>query len=164
MSLSKRSVPYALAGLLGAIAIVVMLAGVLPALERRHALAAETAEAVAQAPAVLFVEAVAAPETVRVTLPARMEALQQTALYAQVGGYLGPMRADLGDTVAAGQLLTEIQTPVLDRQIEQNESSRLVAQAKIDLAQAKLDLATATLARLRSVGDARAISRRSCAR
>lgn len=161
MSLSKRSVPYALAGLLGAIAIVVLLAGVLPAFERRRALAAETAEAVAQAPAVLFVEAVAAPGTVRVTLPARLDALQQTALYAQVGGYLGPMRADLGDAVKAGQLLTEIQTPVLDRQLEQNESSRLVAQAKIELAQAKLDLATATLARLRSVGDARAISQQA---
>lgn len=161
MSLRQKSVPLTLGTLLAAIVVAVLVFGVWPALARRQALAETAAAEEARAPRVTVVEATLAPQTVKVVLPCRLDALEQTALYAQVGGYLGPLKADLGDAVKAGQVLVEIQTPILDRQIEQNQSAVLVAQAKIDLAQARLDLAKATLARLRSVGDARAISQQA---
>lgn len=161
MSLRSKSVPLTLGTLLAVVVATVLVLGVWPALARRQALAETAAAEEARAPRVTVVEAAPAPQTVKVVLPCRLDALEQTALYAQVGGYLGPLQADLGDAVKAGQVLVEIQTPILDRQIEQNQSAVLVAHAKIDLAQARLDLAKATLARLRSVGDARAISQQA---
>jgi membrane fusion protein, multidrug efflux system len=161
MSTPRKSIPLTLAALVGFVAIAVAVLGVLPALQRRHAVAAEAEQRSESAPRVVFVEAVSAPPSATVTLPARLLARQHTELYAQVGGYLGSMHADLGDAVTAGQLLVEIDTPLLDQQIQQNASSRQVAEARIDLAQAKLDLSKASLARLRSVGDARAISQQA---
>lgn len=146
--------------MLGIAAAVVVL-GVIPALQRRSALASDASARVALHPRVVFVEAAMAPASTRVTLPARIEARQQTSLFSQVSGYLGPMLADVGDHVSKGQLLVEIRTPIVDRQLEQNASSREVAVARVDQAAARLALATASLARLRSVSDARAISQQA---
>ena len=158
MSSRSRAVPLALGAILFLIAALVVVFGVLPALSRRQVLAESTTRRVAELPRVVFVIAGAAPDVQRVSLPARMQAGLETALYPQVGGYLIPTKVEMGDRVKADQLLAEIQVPILDRQLEQNESSRSLEQAKIDLAQSRLDLAKATLGRLRSVGDARAIS------
>ena len=38
---------------------------------------------------------------------------QQVALYAKVGGYVKALRADIGDRVAAGQVLAELEVPEL---------------------------------------------------
>jgi RND family efflux transporter MFP subunit len=156
-----RFVPVALGAVVIAMIAAVALLGVLPAMQRTRALAQETAARNDELPRVLFVKSVPVPATTSVTLPARLEALQTTSLYAQIGGYLGPMLADFGDVVKQGQLLVEIQTPVLDRQIEQNASARDVAQAKIDQAQARVDFSRASLERLRSVRDERAVSKQS---
>lgn len=158
---SKRTVPLVLGGLLVVLCITVLVVGVLPAYARRAALEESTAERVAELPRVTFVTPSLAPDLVQLVLPARLDALQHTSLYAQVGGYLGAMQADMGDKVSAGQLLVEIETPVLDQQLEQNKAAVGVALARIDLAQARLDLAHATLARLKSVGDSRAVSQQA---
>ncbi|MCE9620565.1 MAG: efflux RND transporter periplasmic adaptor subunit [Planctomycetes bacterium] len=157
----SRSVPIVLGLALLAVVAAVIVFGVLPALSRTRALAESAAARNDELPRVVFVEAAALPASARVVVPARLDALQATSLYAQVGGYLGPMLVDMGDVVKKDQLLVEIQTPLLDRQIEQNISARDVAQAKIDLAQARVDLSHASLERLRSVGDERAVSKQS---
>ena len=161
MSSRSRAVPLALGAIVFGIAALIVVFGVLPALSRRQELTASTTRRVAEMPRVVFVVAGAAPDVQRVSLPARMQAGQETALYPQVGGYLIPTKVEMGDRVKAGQLLAEIEVPILDRQLEQNESARSLEQAKIDLAQSRLDLAKATLVRLRSVGDARAISQQA---
>jgi RND family efflux transporter MFP subunit len=158
---SHGRIPLALGGMVVVIGALVLVLGVLPAFARRAALNEATAERVAELPRVVFVETTQSPGTSTVVLPARLDALQETKLYAQMGGYLGPMMADLGDVVRAGQVLVEIETPILDRQLEQNQAAEGVATAKIDLAKARLDLAKATLARLQSVGDSRAISKQA---
>lgn len=157
----SKAVPFVLVAAVAGIAAVVLFAGIIPALRRSKALAEETAARGAAMQKVVFVEATAAPATARVSLPARLAAQQETALFAQTGGYLGAMQVDVGDAVKAGQLLVEIATPVLDREIEQSAAAMKVAQAKIELAQAKLDLAHASLERLRRVGDARAVSQQT---
>ncbi|MDP3069104.1 MAG: efflux RND transporter periplasmic adaptor subunit [Opitutaceae bacterium] len=48
-----------------------------------------------------------------VTLPGSLKANQQATLYAKVGGYLKSITVDKGDTVAAGQLLGELEVPDL---------------------------------------------------
>jgi RND family efflux transporter MFP subunit len=156
-----RRVAAVLAVAMAALAAAVVVLGVLPAVRRAQSLAAEAQARASELPRVVFVPAAAAPRVAKVTLPARMDADQETSLLAQVSGYLGSMTVDVGDHVRKGQLLVRIETPVLDRQIEQNASARNVAQAKIDLAQARQDLSRATLARLRSVGDARAVSQQA---
>lgn len=160
-SKSGANIPLALGGMVVVIGVLVLLLGVLPAYARRAALNESTAERVAEIPRVVFVEVAESAASARIEIPARLEALQETKLFAQMGGYLGNMQADLGDVVRAGQVLVEIQTPVLDRQLEQNLAAVGVSKAKIDLAAARLELAKATLARLRSVGDSRAISKQA---
>jgi RND family efflux transporter MFP subunit len=161
MNVRSRAVPLALGALLLGVAALIVVFGVLPALARKKALADRTAERVAEVPRVVFVSATGVTDAMRSTLPARLQAAQETALYPQVGGYLASKQVEMGDHVQAGQVLAEVDVPLIDRQLEQNESARLMAQAKIDLAQSRLDLAKATLARLRSVGDARAISQQA---
>ncbi|MEI6474336.1 MAG: efflux RND transporter periplasmic adaptor subunit [Planctomycetota bacterium] len=157
----RNTVPIVLGISIAAIAVAVVVFGVLPALRRNAAMARDAAARDSELTRVVFVEAIPAPAMARITLPARLDALQETALYAQVTGYLGPMLADIGDKVTAGQPLVQIATPVLDRQVEQRVSARNVADAKIALAQARLDFSHATLVRMRSVGDARAVSQQA---
>jgi len=48
-----------------------------------------------------------------VTLPGTLKANQQATLYAKVGGYLGKITVDKGDSVTAGQTLAELEVPEL---------------------------------------------------
>ncbi len=154
----SRAVAFSLvAGVVGLVAVVVFV-GVIPALHRTTALAESAAARSNDVPKVVFVEAIAAPTTTRVVLPARLAAQQETALFTQTSGFLGTMQVDVGDVVKAGQLLVEIATPVLDRQIEQVASAIKVSQARIELAEVKLELARVSLERLRRVQDTRAVS------
>ncbi len=79
------------------------------------------------------------------TLPASFQAEQATDLYARVSGYLKVWRADLGARVRAGDVLAEIDTPELDRELEQaiaqTEAARAdLAQANAELKEAQADL------------------------
>lgn len=67
-------------------------------------------------------------------LPGTVKALEETQIYARVSGYVRSWKVDLGDKVAAGQLLAELDTPEIDAQI---------AQARAQLAQAKAAVAQA---------------------
>lgn len=156
-----RAVPVVLALLVFGLVAAVVGFGVLPAMKRRDELARSVETRGEGLQRVVFIEAVAAPANVRMTLPARIRPAQETALFAQAGGYLGPMTVDVGDRVEAGQVLVTIATPVLERQIAANAALRKVAAARIELAQTRLDLSRASLARLEGVGDVRAVSRQS---
>jgi RND family efflux transporter MFP subunit len=72
------------------------------------------------------------------TLPASFQADQATDLFARVSGYLKVWRADLGARVKAGDLLAEIDTPELDREVE--EAVALTKAARADLSQSLAEL------------------------
>lgn len=125
--------------IVAAILIVIgLVAGIVPRLFARRALAKETVEN-----AVRYVSVVS-PEPGKsdmgVPLPAEVQAYVEAPIYARASGYLKKWDVDIGQHVEAGQLLAEIDTPELDQQIDQ-------ARAEVDQAQANLNLARSTAER-----------------
>jgi RND family efflux transporter MFP subunit len=69
-----------------------------------------------------------------VTFPANIQAYAETAIYARTNGYIKKWMVDIGARVEHGQLLAEIETPELDRQLQQAEAAQSQAEANLDLA------------------------------
>jgi len=65
-----------------------------------------------------------------VTLPGSIHANQQATLYARVGGYLGKVTVDKGDSVRKGQLLAEIEVPELDADLRKFKADAKLAEAE----------------------------------
>jgi multidrug efflux pump subunit AcrA (membrane-fusion protein) len=84
-------------------------------------------------------------------LPGNMEAFTDTPVYARTNGYLRKWYVDIGAHVKAGQLLAEIETPEVDRQLQQ-------ARAELATAQANLKLATTTAQRWQSLRKSDSVS------
>lgn len=143
------------------IAAAVIVFGVLPQRTARAKLATEAADRAAAPPRVSVVQAKRAPGVIRVTLPGRVEAIQEASVFPREGGYIARTLVDLGDSVKSGQLLAEIETPVLDQEILLNKASVAVAEARLNAQKSQLELAALTLDRLNSVNDSRAVSQQA---
>jgi RND family efflux transporter MFP subunit len=70
-----------------------------------------------------------------VVLPGNAQAYVATPIYARTNGYLKAWYFDIGAHVKAGQLLAEIETPEVDRQLDQAKADLATAQANYDLSQ-----------------------------
>ena len=68
-----------------------------------------------------------------VVLPGNAQAYVATPIYARTNGYLKIWYFDIGAHVKAGQLLAEIETPEVDRQLDQARADLATAQANYDL-------------------------------
>jgi RND family efflux transporter MFP subunit len=84
-------------------------------------------------------------------LPATVQPLQATMLFARASGYVRAWHVDIGDRVKEGQFLAEIETPELDQEILQARAQLLQARASLTLAKANRNLAKANLGRARSL-------------
>lgn len=69
-----------------------------------------------------------------VRFPANIQAYIETPIYARTNGYIKRWLVDIGARVERGQLLAEIETPELDRQLQQAEAAQAQAEANLDLA------------------------------
>ncbi|HZT33673.1 MAG TPA: efflux RND transporter periplasmic adaptor subunit [Bryobacteraceae bacterium] len=69
-----------------------------------------------------------------VVLPGNAQAYVATPIYARINGYLKVWYFDIGAHVKAGQLLAEIETPEVDRQLDQARADLATARANYDLA------------------------------
>jgi RND family efflux transporter MFP subunit len=78
--------------------------------------------------------------TQEIVLPGNTQAFSDAPIYARTSGYLKHWYFDIGAHVQRGQLLAEIETPEVDRQLEQSR-------ADLDTAQANLNIAKITAAR-----------------
>ncbi len=143
--------PLVLAGL-------VLVFGVLPQKAAKARLIEDAAARASAPPRVSVAQVKRAPAILKVTLPGRIEAIQEASLFPREGGYIAKISADIGDHVKSGQVLAEIDTPVLDQEIELNKAAIAVADARLKAQQSQLALADVTLERLKSVGDTRAVS------
>jgi RND family efflux transporter MFP subunit len=74
-----------------------------------------------------------------VLLPGNAQAYVATPIYARTNGYLKSWNFDIGAHVKAGQLLAVIETPELDRQLDQARADMATAQANYDLAKTTAD-------------------------
>ncbi len=73
--------------------------------------------------------------TVQIMLPASVEAVRDTPIYARTNGYLRSFTVDIGAHVEAGQILAEIETPEIDEQLRQAQASLAQAEANLSLTQ-----------------------------
>src|ERR1700719_185807 len=78
--------------------------------------------------------------TQEIVLPGNTQAFSDAPIYARTSGYLKRWYFDIGAHVQRGQLLAEIETPEVDRQLEQ-------ARADLENAQANLNIAKITATR-----------------
>ncbi len=74
-----------------------------------------------------------------VVLPGNMQGYVASPVYARVNGYLKKWYFDIGAHVKNGDLLAEIDTPELDRQLDQARADLAAAEANYQLAQTTAD-------------------------
>lgn len=79
--------------------------------------AKEKAAQLAAGPSLAVAKAAFGPTVRKLQLVGEAQPLQTTTLYSKVSGYLSSITVDVGDTVKAGQLISEIQAPEIDAQI-----------------------------------------------
>lgn len=79
-----------------------------------------------------------------VVLPGNAQAYVATPIWARTNGYLKAWYFDIGAHVKAGQLLADIETPEVDKQLDQ-------ARADVATAQANYELASSTAARYQAL-------------
>ncbi len=138
----RAGAPRILAGF-GIAAVAVLGVGVEGKLRQRVALA-ETTSAQGRPPVVSVVKPHRAKTVPAVVLPATVEPMQETVIYARTSGYMKTVHVDIGDRVAAGQLLAEIESPEVDASLRE-------ARARLEQERANLVLARATLERTRQL-------------
>lgn len=130
-----------LRGLAVALAAVLVLgfaAGLLPKLRRQHVLAAETEQSATARPVVPAAVVSRAPAETLLVLPGTLQAITEAPVLSRADGYVKRRYADIGDRVAEGQVLAEIEAPELDQQVRQAASS--LEQARSTLEQTKASL------------------------
>jgi RND family efflux transporter MFP subunit len=111
---------------------LVFFAGILPRM--RAAAALDGRAAAAGYPIVGIVVAAVSSAPAEITLPASIEALQDTPIYARTTGYIAKWTADIGDRVKAGQILAVIDGPDLDQELNQARATLAQARANLELA------------------------------
>ena len=85
-------------------------------------------------PLVVVVPAQRAKANTELNLPGTMLPIQETPLYARTNGFVKRWLVDIGATVKEGQLLAEIETPEVDRELKQILANQQQAKANMELA------------------------------
>jgi RND family efflux transporter MFP subunit len=75
-----------------------------------------------------------AAEAEEIELPCNTQAFTDTPIYARTNGYIKRWYVDIGTRVEQGQLLAEIETPELDRQLRQAKADLKNAEANLQIA------------------------------
>lgn len=88
-------------------------------------------------PNVLTVQAKAADAAYDLALPARAQAGESAQLYARATGFVSERKVELGDKVAAGQILATISAPEIDQSVR--EARAVLAQTTADQELAKVN-------------------------
>jgi RND family efflux transporter MFP subunit len=141
------------AGIWAVLVLMVVLGALLaiglwPRMQAGKATAAVAADS---RPTVVVVPAKRAKLETDLVLPGTMLPIQETPIYARTNGYVKRWFIDIGAKVTAGQLLAEIETPELDRELKQ-------AIANLGQAKANLHLARTTAERWKSILKEKAVS------
>ncbi len=123
------------------LAVVLVLgfaAGFVPKLRRQQVLAAESQQANTAKPVVPAAVVTRAPSETALVLPGTLQAITEAPVLSRADGYVKRRYADIGDHVAQGQLLADIEAPELEQQV--NQAASTLEQARASLEQAKANL------------------------
>lgn len=137
---------------------IALIMGVVYRYRHNHALASATSQAANTPTRVYTIHPVPAG-AYDWSLPATTQAIQDAIVYARVSGYLSKRYVDLGDTVKAGQLLAEIQSPELDQQLNQARANLQQSYKQLDLQKANLELSRATMERYKGADRENAVAK-----
>ena len=118
---------FAVVGLLG----LFFLLGVWPRLHVGKAVADVQKD---MRPNVVVVAAQRAKANMELTLPGTLLPIQEALIYARTNGYVKQWKVDIGAQVKQGQLLAEIETPEIDRELKQALANQQQVKANMELA------------------------------
>src|SRR6266436_4306155 len=132
--------------------VALLVIGVVPRLRQNAELLAASTAPDAGVVSVGVVRPKRADGPIDLVLPSNIQAIEETAIYARTSGYVRERYVDIGDRVAAGKVLAQIDTPELDQELSQaraalaqTRSGLAQAQASVTQAQANLQHARASL-------------------
>ncbi len=152
--------------LLAALAVAGYFLGYAPRQHREQVLAAESRATSRSLPEVNAAIVAQSSAQTSLVLPGSIEAVTEAPVLARASGYIVKRSADIGDRVAAGQVLAEIEAPEIDQQIQQakaqvDQSASAIQQAQANLVQgqANLQLAEVTKDRWQKLFDKGVVSR-----
>jgi RND family efflux transporter MFP subunit len=128
----KRSRFFVLGGLV--LLLGLAGAGIWSRHDAETALARSTEDA--SVPTVTVAPAQPAPAEEDIVLPGTVQAEYDTPIYARTSGYVERWYTDIGARVRAGELLAEIDSPEVDRQLRQAKADLMTARANDRVAQA----------------------------
>jgi RND family efflux transporter MFP subunit len=129
-NLSKRIRRYSL--ILLVVALILGVWGEVSRVLARSALSKEAAAAAVIT--VITVTAKSSSAGEELVLPGTVQAFIEAPIYARTNGYLKTWNTDIGTPVTKGQLLAEIETPEVDRQLNQAAADLETARANESLA------------------------------
>jgi len=132
-NLSKRIRRYSI--ILAVVALILAVWGETSRVLARGELKKESADAAVAT--VITVRAKNSAAGEELVLPGSVQAFIEAPIYARTNGYLKDWKTDIGTPVTKGELLAEIETPEVDRQLNQ-------AQADLETARANQALANTT--------------------
>jgi RND family efflux transporter MFP subunit len=132
-NLAKRIRRYSI--ILAVVALILAVWGETSRVLARGELKKESADAAVGT--VITVRAKNSAAGEELVLPGSVQAFIEAPIYARTSGYLKDWKTDIGTRVTKGELLAEIETPEVDRQLNQ-------AQADLETARANLALANTT--------------------
>ena len=147
----KRVPHIAVVLVVAAAALGFVIRGSIATRVRAQSTLVQTTEAAA-VPAVRVVHPTAGAPLQELILPGNTQAFSDTPIYARTNGYLTRWYFDIGAHVKRGDLLAEIETPEIDKQLQQ-------ARADLETAQANYQLAETTAARWQALQKSDAVSK-----
>jgi multidrug efflux pump subunit AcrA (membrane-fusion protein) len=139
---SGRKLLFAVA-ILGAAAAVYFL-GYLPRERTTKELDAAAAARRNTPPLVNAATVKRAAQSSQLLLPGNVTPITEAYIFARAAGYLKRRYVDIGDRVAAGQKLADIEAPDLDQQVSQSRAALAQAQGQLGQARALLEQLTAS--------------------
>lgn len=109
----------------------IFASGIWTRVRARAALSAETAQMAP--PTVSVIQPQRSAPAQDLVLPASVQPYINAPIFARTNGYLKRWYVDIGAHVKKGQLLAEIETPEVDRQLQQSRANLATAQANLAL-------------------------------
>src|SRR5246127_4101873 len=114
------------------IVAAVVIAGVVPRLRAKAEVRTETDNLAV--PAVNVIHPKRGSPQQEIVLPGNIQAFIDAPIYARTNGYLQSWYFDIGTHVKNGQLLADIESPEVDRELQQAKEDLRTAQANLELA------------------------------
>ena len=157
---------WALGLLIVVLTVVGFFTGYLPRHRRESVLVAEAKAVTQSLPTVNVATVERSNARTELVLPGSIQAVTEAPVLARASGYIIRRLVDIGDRVAAGQVLAEMEAPELDQQIkqtraavQQTQSSQEQALASLQQGRTNAELARVTAQRWNNLAAKGVVSR-----